>query len=219
MKNWKKHEPVFEFDEVEHDSAWKGHFNFAYDLIRFMEPNIFVELGTHYGGSFLSFCQGAKDGQLRTQCHAVDTWKGDAHAGFYNDDVFELVKDVTAKYYGNHAKLTRLTFDEAAPLFEDESIDLLHIDGLHTYEAVTNDYETWLPKLAPKGVILFHDISVRIGNFGVFKFWDEVKAKFPSFEFHHAAGLGVLFPKGVDQKFAEILADKETFQRLYEGAC
>jgi hypothetical protein len=217
MKNWKKHDPAFEFDQLKHDSAWKGHFNFAYDLISFMQPKVFVELGTHYGGSFFSFCQGAKAGQLSTKCYAVDTWKGDVHAGFYDEDVFSVVEAVTAKYYSNHAKLIRMTFDEAATLFEDESIDLLHIDGLHTYEAVLNDYETWLPKLAPNGVILFHDIQVRIRDFGVYKFWDEIKTKFPSFEFHHSAGLGILFPKGVDDRFTEILDTKEDIRPLYEG--
>ena len=221
MKNWKKHEPEFEFDRVNekirHVSAWKGHFNFAYDLVRFMKPNILVELGTHYGGSFFSFCQGAKDEKLpKVTCHAVDTWKGDPHASFYGEDVFNLVQYVTDQHYSNQGKLIRSTFEEATKLFLDESIDILHIDGYHTYAAVKNDYETWLPKLAKNGVILFHDIVVQWDDFGVYKFWEELKNKFPSFEFHHSYGLGVLFPKGMDEKFTEILKHKGELQRLYE---
>jgi len=216
MKNWKKYDPQFEFVVEVHYSAWRGHFNFAYDLIRFMKPEVLVELGTYRGGSFLSFCQGVKDGQLETKCYAVDTWKGDTHSGFYGEDVFALVDQVTTLHFPHHTKLIRLNFDDAAALFEDESIDILHIDGLHTYEAVKNDYETWLPKLAPNGIILFHDITVQMRDFGVYKFWDELKADFPSFEFHHSAGLGVLFPKGVDERFANILTHKEDLQRLYE---
>ena len=32
------------------------------------------------------------------------------------------------------------------------------------------------------GIVLFHDIEVRSSDFGVYKFWDEVKAKYPHFQ-------------------------------------
>ena len=32
---------------------WSGHRSFAYDLVSFVKPNTIVELGTHYGTSFL----------------------------------------------------------------------------------------------------------------------------------------------------------------------
>ncbi|WP_342479224.1 class I SAM-dependent methyltransferase [Paenibacillus sp. FSL H7-0350] len=67
------------------------------------------------------------------------------------------------------ASLLRMTFDEAVGTFEDNSIDLLHIDGLHTYEAIKHDYECWLPKLADNSVVLFHDITVRMDDFGVYQ--------------------------------------------------
>jgi hypothetical protein len=88
----------------------------------------------------------------------------------------------------------RKYFDEAVEEFKDKSIDILHIDGLHTYEAVKHDYETWKGKVKDDGVILFHDIKV--ADFGVWQVWEELKAEHPKstiIEFKHNAGLGVLF--------------------------
>ena len=173
-------------------SAWTGHLPFAFWVIAAAKPRIFVELGTHAGTSYFGFCQSVLKNGLRTKCFAVDTWKGDEHAGFYSDDLYQGVKKYHDESYPSFSTLLRKTFDEAARDFEPNTIDLLHIDGLHTYDAVTHDYETWLPKLSSRGVVLFHDTMVKERNFGVWRLWRELSAKFPAFEFRHDHGLGVL---------------------------
>ena len=70
--------------------------------------------------------------------------------------------------------MIRSTFDDASNYFSDKTIDIIHIDGLHTYDAV-NDYLVWNKKLKNGGTILFHDWNVRTGDFGVWKLWDEIK--------------------------------------------
>ena len=180
-------------DWIQEPYNWAGHMPFAYWLMTESQPKIFVELGTHSGNSYFSFCQAVRDRGLITRCYAVDTWKGDGQAGSYGEDVFEMVNRHNESQYKKFSALYRMTFDEALVQFQDQSVDLLHIDGLHTYEAVRHDFESWLPKLAPGALVLFHDIKVSHGEFGVWKFWAEVKEKYPqNFEFRHSHGLGVI---------------------------
>jgi glycosyltransferase involved in cell wall biosynthesis len=174
------------------ESAWWGHVPFAHWLVTQIRPRVIVELGTHRGVSFAGFCEGVLRNNLNGRCYAVDTWQGDEHAGLYGDEIYQDLRDFILSRYGAFAAMLRCTFDEAVSRFSDGEIDLLHIDGLHTYEAVRHDFETWLPKLSRRGVILFHDTNVHERGFGVWKFWEEVRDRYPHFEFLHSHGLGVL---------------------------
>lgn len=202
---------------VRTSSPWTGHNKFAYDLVTFFKPQKIVELGTYYGSSFYSFCQAVKDEQLSTQCTAIDTWQGDPHGGYYGENVFETVTHVLNTCYSGIGKTIRSTFDNALDQFEDESIDLLHIDGFHTFEAVAHDYTTWLPKLKKNGIVLFHDTAVLENGFGVYILWDTLKAQHPHLEFTHSYGLGVLFPKGYEEKFENVLKNNKELQLKYGG--
>lgn len=173
-------------------SAWIEHVPFAFWLIDVLRPRMVVELGVHSGMSYFAFCQAVKRLNLNATCYGVDTWKGDEHAGLYDEEVFGKVAGHNARYYSRFSTLVRSTFDEASGYFIDGSIDLLHIDGLHTYEAVKHDFDTWLPKLAPNALVLFHDINVRERGFGVFRFWEELKAQYKHFQFDFGHGLGIV---------------------------
>lgn len=173
-------------------SAWYGHVPFAFWMIENFKPHTFVELGAHNGLSYCAFNQAIQKLKLPTKSYAIDTWQGDEHAGFYGSEVWRELSAYHDEKYGSFSRLVRSTFDEAVSHFSDQSIDLLHIDGLHTYEAVKHDYETWLPKLADNSVVLFHDINVRERGFGVWQFWEELRQKSPSFSFLHYHGLGVI---------------------------
>ncbi|TPW26573.1 glycosyltransferase [Martelella alba] len=196
------------------ESGWLGHAPFAFHLIATLRPKVFVELGTHNGFSYFCFCQAIKKHGLGTLAYAVDTWRGDEHAGFYGDEVFQKVSDYNVNY-SSFSSLMKMTFTEASDKFPDGYIDILHIDGRHFYDDAKNDFEEWLPKVSRNGIIIFHDTNVRDRGFGVWKLFRELREKYKTFEFYHQYGLGILavgevpeaissFFSGDDQDLTEI---------------
>lgn len=172
--------------------SWHEHIPFAFALIQMLRPKIFVELGTHKGDSYFAFCQAVDVLKLGTACYAVDTWKGDEHAGLYEEKVLAELKAYHESHYKAFSTLIRCSFDVALSHFADKSIDLLHIDGLHSYDAVKHDYDNWLPKMSEQGIVLLHDISVRERDFGVWRLWEELSSKYETVEFKYGHGLGII---------------------------
>ncbi|WP_295460907.1 class I SAM-dependent methyltransferase [uncultured Thiodictyon sp.] len=203
-------------DRLGRPSTWNGHVPFAIWLVESLKPKVIVELGTHYGISYFNFCRAVKAAGLTTKCYAIDTWEGDEHAGHYGEAVFTDVHQHNETNYPDISRLLRMKFDEAVDYFSDGSIDLLHIDGLHTYDAVKNDFERWLPKLTPSAVVLFHDTNVKEREFGIWRFWEELARSYPlSLEFVHSHGLGVLqLTQGSDSFYLDWLAPESLDRRL-----
>jgi hypothetical protein len=177
-------------------TTWVDHIPFGYDLVAALRPAVLVELGTQRGASYFCFCQSVLDHALSTRCFAVDTWRGDEHTQSYDEGIYEDVRSYNEAHYAGFSSLYRMYFDEALAHFTDESIELLHIDGYHTYEAVRHDFESWYPKLKPGGIALFHDVAARLHDFGAWRFWNEIASRHQTFLFNHGFGLGVLRKPG-----------------------
>lgn len=204
-------------------SAWLGHIPFLFLLIRLMRPGLFVELGVDFGASYLAACEASRRDRTGTRCVGVDTWLGDEHAGHRNGTkVFQaLSRFVGGNYPG--AALMRSTFDAAVMEFEDDTIDLLHIDGLHTYEAVKHDFETWRPKLSKRAVVLLHDTRVWTQGFGVWRFLAELREPYWTFEFAHSFGLGMVgvgsAPNDDLKEFMNFVSQSPTHAQAMRAAC
>lgn len=177
------------------DSAWKGHRQFAYWLVEQINPKVTVDLGVDYGYSLFCLAEPA----IGT-VYGIDSFEGDEHAG-HHPDAYEVVKNVMKENQYNNIELIKGMFDDVAKDWFTP-IDILHIDGLHTYDAVKNDYETWSKFLSgPNAVIIMHDVALFPGTKQVF---DEIPMH-KAF-FHHSAGLGVL---SQNQNFINLV--KKTF--------
>ena len=105
---------------------------------------IVVEVGVYSGA--LSRLINAIPGV--SQLTIVDPWR--APYGKFDqahmDTIAEGVKAWAADF-PNNVRVMRIPSHEAAPLFDDESINFWHTDGDHAYEMVKLDIESWLPKV------------------------------------------------------------------------
>ncbi|WP_417582433.1 class I SAM-dependent methyltransferase [Nitrincola sp.] len=188
QSNWLFQKPL----RLGKPSGWWGHIPFAFWVVAAARPRTLVELGTHHGVSYAAFCEAVSLAKLDCRCFAVDNWQGDAHAGYIDEAVYQDLLTFNRARYATFSELIRSDFDEAVGHFTEASIDLLHIDGFHTYEAVSHDFQHWQSRLSERAIVLFHDTNVRRNDFGVHKLFAELAQDYPHFEFLHGNGLGLI---------------------------
>ncbi|MCA1593749.1 MAG: class I SAM-dependent methyltransferase [Acidobacteria bacterium] len=79
------------------------------------------------------------------------------------------------------------TLDAVSVCLQGRALDLLYLDGDHSYEGVATDFQMYAPLVRPGGLVVFHDIvpdyRTRYGlqtssdTGGVPQFWDEIKQR------------------------------------------
>jgi len=173
-------------------TAWLGHLPFLQLLFHLMRPKHYVELGVDLGGSLLAACEASKRENLGTYCLGIGAWQGPSHR--IKCDVsraFEGLSHVMEKNYGD-AALRQARFDEAASLCEDGSIDVLFMNEPRSYGALKQDFESWLPKLSKRAVLLIHGTRMFIEEVGNWRLFVELQQGRWNFEFSDWFGLGVV---------------------------
>ena len=168
---------------LRYPSAWEGHANFAINLVKVFNPKVTVDLGVDYG--FSTFCLAYEN---KGETFGIDWFQGDAHAGYRNtlNSVLELYSNLKITFDIPDVTFVKGDFNEIAKVWTRQ-IDILHIDGLHTFEAVKLDYQTWSSFCNYESVILFHDVESFADTVG--KFFNELDG----YKLVHSgsAGLGV----------------------------
>lgn len=170
-------------------------------LLRLMQerqPRAVLEIGTNRGGTLYLF---ARHAHASAKLVSVDIKLQNAEIirSFARcDQQIELIQgDSTGPE----------TVRRIAAAFPD-GVDVLLLDGDHSYEGIRQDYENYAPLVKPGGLIAFHDIvednetrhGVITGGWagGVPRFWRELKQQHPHVEFiadpaQDGLGIGVIF--------------------------
>ncbi|MBA4445019.1 class I SAM-dependent methyltransferase [Cylindrospermopsis raciborskii CS-506_D] len=125
-----------------------------YYLSRGLSRGVVVEIGSYLGAStcFLAAGCSYKGGHV----YAVDTWENQAMSEGLRDTYQEFLQN-TADYKSNITPIRSFSVDAAQDF--SQLVDLLFVDGDHSYEGVMADLKAWLPKLKPKAWLVLHDIG------------------------------------------------------------
>lgn len=149
------------------------------ETIEAERPSVVLDVGTANGGLlFLFAAVAAPDATLIS----VDLPQGQFGGGYasYRTPLYRAFARGSQKI-----ELVRADSHEPSTLatiqrhLAGREVDLLFIDGDHSYDGVKQDYETFSPLVRDGGIIGFHDIIPGEPEYvgGVPTFWQELKAE------------------------------------------
>lgn len=148
-------------------------------LARELAPKFIVEIGTNTGAGALHFRHGSRKPRILT----IDIHKSPKHELLAKHNIEHVICD-SAQY---------------ATQIEDKSVDILFIDGGHTYAQLMADTTAWIPKMKEGGIVLLDD--VRLAEYpkgvptGMSEAWEEIEVEGDKFEvsgMHNCVSFGVL---------------------------
>lgn len=170
---------TFDFQSGLGDSAW-----LLYGLARSLKPKVCVEIGSARGKSAcavgLALRRNGGGKLYAIDPHSPTNWN-DIHSA----DTFSIInKHLKKAGVTKFVEIVRKTSSEAAVGWS-QKIDLIFIDGDHSYEGVKADWELFLPHLNEFGVVVFHDTLWNLrpdpnytarADMGVPRFVEELRA-------------------------------------------
>ncbi len=131
-----------------------------YRLARDASTGPFAEIGRFKGGSTLVFATALPEG--------MELWSYDLHVALRPDmpgaQLDSELRDALARYGLEH-KVHLLVADSRTVDPPPAPLELLFIDGDHSYEGAKADFERWQEFVRPDGQVLFHD-AVDTGGYG-----------------------------------------------------
>jgi predicted O-methyltransferase YrrM len=169
-------------------------------LVEEHPPRSVLEIGTFAGGTLYCLCRLA---QPDATIISVDKPMAKFGGGYTDERADEMEKlfpreQQTLTLIRGDSHLSS-TLERINGILDGGRLDLLFIDGDHTYEGVRSDFEMYSPLVTKGGIVVFHDILDHDPGTGceVSTYWNEIKDDYEHVEFAVApyrwGGIGVLW--------------------------
>lgn len=120
---------------------------------RLPEGSQVVEIGSYLGAS--ACCLAAGIAGSNSKLHCVDTFTCDTMPGGRHDVYPEFMENT--KPYADVIIVHRAFSKDVVGDFE-QPIDLLFVDGDHSWQGITTDLKLYIPLMRDKGVLVMHDV-------------------------------------------------------------
>lgn len=145
--------------------GWFSHFDSYKSFVdSFPNGSVFVEIGTFMGKSTCCMAELIKNSGKNIKFYTIDTFLGSEGEEWHTDIIKQLSENSTDLYhqflyYAKSCQVNEYVIPivsssvKASMFFGNESLDLIFIDGGHTYSEVLKDIESWYPKLKKGGII------------------------------------------------------------------
>ena len=138
------------------DSVWV-----LYGLARSLKPEVCVEIGSARGKS-ACYVGLALEENGKGKLYAIDPHTKTEWNDSNSVETYEVMRqNLGSLGLLDRVEIVRKTSGQAA-LGWNMPIDLIFIDGDHSYEGVKRDWDLFSPHLAPFGVVVFHDTAWEI---------------------------------------------------------
>lgn len=113
---------------------------------------VIVEIGSYLGKSTEIM---ARNSDFTVKLYAVDTWDNRATGDLPTKDTYAEFMENTKAFSEKIVPMRGLSSEMVKGW--DKQIDLMFIDGDHSFAAVYDDLYRWIPFIRKGGVLLLHD--------------------------------------------------------------
>jgi predicted O-methyltransferase YrrM len=118
---------------------------------------VIVEIGSWKGKSTIWLAHGSR-ASSGVKVHAVDPHTGSPeHQDIVPVSTFDEFRQNIAQANVDDLVVPHVAFSEECAKTFDQPVELIFIDGLHEWEGVKADFDSWAPKVIEGGVMVFHD--------------------------------------------------------------